>query len=58
MSKNMTHWYAGDENTRVIGAAHWNPGLVVAPLQVWHLVSGRARNRIHETPPEPMRNHA
>jgi hypothetical protein len=59
MSKSMTRWsYAGDENTRVTSAAHWIPGLVVPPLPDWHIVSGRARNRIHETRPEPMRNHA
>jgi hypothetical protein len=59
MSKGMARWsYAGDENTRAISAAHWIPGLVVPPLVVWRIVSGGARNRIHEAPPEPLRNHA
>ena len=59
MSKSKTRWsYAGDENTRVISAAQWIPGVVVAPLPVRPIDSGRARNRIRETPPEPMRNHA
>jgi len=50
--------YAGDENTRVISVAHWIPGVVVAPLPVRPIDSGRARNLIRETLPEPMRNHA
>ena len=52
-------YYAGDENTRpVISAAHWILGLVVPALLVWHVVSGRTRNRVGEPPPEQREHHA
>jgi hypothetical protein len=59
MSKSRTRWsYAGDENTRVISASHRIPGVVVAPPLVRSIDPGLAQNRIRETTPEPMRNHA
>lgn len=50
-------YYASDENARpVISAAHWILGLGVPALMFWHVVSGRKRIRIGETPPERMEN--
>ena len=50
-------YYSGDENTRpVISALHWILGLVVPILLVWHIVSGRARARVGESPPEQTEN--
>ena len=52
-------YYAGDETTRpVISAVHWLLGLGVPGLLIWHVVSGRARTRVSETPPEPMESDA
>lgn len=52
-------YYSGDETLRpVISAAHWIFGLGVAPLLVWHIVSGRRQTRASEMRPDPLENRA
>ena len=52
-------YYAGGENTRaLVSLAHWIPGLLVAPLLVWHIIAGRARARAGQMAAAVMENRA